>query len=770
MHLLSRRFVFSIFVAAAGFILATTGFAQGGLIKDFHPFSRSVGVVYTESAVFRTVNAGKSWEECLLPRKGEERIADIVFLSENDWIALAADEKALSGALMQTRDGGKTWSRTDSDFRPASETEAYLASGKLTLLPDGTFELNFPIPTSSNFVGRAKFRSYDAGNTWNFVGRSIEPNVDAESVTMPAKGNWRIESEGKCFGFKTGCIQQTRLIISGRDVTPPQIRAIAAAESESARLQALEAAPSAMPPGGSTRISLGRGFDKCQNASVASMQTWWDNSPYFDANIYFSGRNRACSQTLSASWVNQVSAMGWGLIPTVVGYQSPCTASTTSAKFSLDPAVSEQQGRGEADIAAADAANIGLLPGSVLYYDMERYDETTSTPGCRTATVAFLKGWTERIHELGYVSGTYGSPTNAVNDWWPMPAASRMDAIWMARWDNVMSVWVYNSPSPAFPAGAWENHQRIKQWQAPHNETWGGITFNIDGNIADGPVAATPFAKNRNADFDGDGRTDLSIFRPDNGTWWIAKSSDGGLNVAGFGAATDVLAPADYDGDGKTDIAVFRPANGYWYSLGKAATLAAVPWGTTGDIPVPADYDGDLRADRAVFRPSTGVWYVYNSDSRGTVAIYQWGVSGDQPVPGDYDGDGKADLAVFRPSNGVWYIWRSSDGVAAIYQWGISTDKPVQADYDGDGKTDIAIFRDGQWWINGSATGPQVAFFGLAGDIPVSGYYDAGPKADIAVFRPSSGIWYLLRDQDGFGAIQFGVSTDRPVPAAYFPQ
>ncbi|MBO0236938.1 FG-GAP repeat domain-containing protein, partial [Vibrio parahaemolyticus] len=83
-----------------------------------------------------------------------------------------------------------------------------------------------------------------------------------------------------------------------------------------------------------------------------------------------------------------------------------------------------------------------------------------------------------------------------------------------------------------------------------------------------------------NADFDGDGKTDLSIFRPENGTWWVAKSSDGGLAVAGFGTATDILAPADYDGDGKTDFAVFRPENGFWYSLGKAATLAAIPWGT----------------------------------------------------------------------------------------------------------------------------------------------------------------------------------------------
>lgn len=758
----------------AGFVLmqllfVCTALAQGSLIKDFHVFSPKSGIVYTDKSIFLTSDGGKSWEESFIPRLENERIAGLAVLTPKEWIAVITDESNFSGGIVRTADAGKTWNRTDSDFRAAIAVEAYLTNAELTVSQDGNLEIMFPIPTSSNFVGRSTFRSFDGGATWTFVSHRIDPNGDAGTDSLTSKANWRIEPEGKCFGYKTGCFQQTRLIISGRDATPDQIRSLAAAEAEAARAQALSRGY-LTPPGGSTRISLGRGFDKCQNASVASMQVWWDNSPYFDANIYFSGRNRACSQTLSASWVNQVSSMGWGLIPTVVGYQSPCTASTTSAKFSLDPVVAEQQGRGEADIAAADAANIGLLPGSVLYYDMERYDETSQTPGCRTATVAFLKGWTQRIRELGYISGTYGSPTNAVNDWWPMAPDSRMDAIWMARWDNVMSVWVYNSPSPAFPPGAWENHQRIKQWQAPHNETWGGITFNIDGNIADGPVAAIPFARNRNADFDGDGKTDLSIFRPENGTWWIAKSSDGGLAVAGFGTATDILAPADYDGDGKTDFAVFRPENGFWYSLGKAATLAAIPWGTTGDIPVPADYDGDLRADRAVFRPSTGVWYISNSDSRGTVAIYQWGISGDKPVPGDYDGDGKTDLAVFRPSNGVWYIWRSSDGTAAIYQWGISTDKPVQADYDGDGKTDVAVFRDGQWWINASTEGAGVYFFGLAGDIPVTGYFDSNARADIAVFRPSSGIWYLLRDVDGFGAIQFGVSTDRPVPNAYFPQ
>ena len=30
---------------------------------------------------------------------------------------------------------------------------------------------------------------------------------------------------------------------------------------------------------------------------------------------------------------------------------------------------------------------------------------------------------------------------------------------------------------------------RIHQYQGGHNETWNGVTFNIDSNFEDGPVA-----------------------------------------------------------------------------------------------------------------------------------------------------------------------------------------------------------------------------------------------------------------------------------------
>ena len=63
-------------------------------------------------------------------------------------------------------------------------------------------------------------------------------------------------------------------------------------------------------------------------------------------------------------------------------------------------------------------------------------------------------------------------------------------------------------------------------------------------------------------DFDGDGRVDLSLFRPDanpaNSDFYIRKSSDNTLFGYSWGLPGDKLAPADYDGDGKTDIAVWR--------------------------------------------------------------------------------------------------------------------------------------------------------------------------------------------------------------------
>jgi len=269
-------------------------------------------------------------------------------------------------------------------------------------------------------------------------------------------------------------------------------------------------------------------------------------------------------------------------------------------------------------------------------------------------------------------------------------------------------------------------------------------------------------------DFDGDGKSDVSVFR--NGSWYINRSQQGFTGV-NWGFTTDILTPADFDGDGRTDVAVFRDGNWYWINS-STNQFSAIQFGQSDDIPVPADFDGDGKADVSVFRPSNGAWYRLNSSQNNQFFAAQFGVNGDKPLVGDFDGDGKADLAVTRATNGslFWYWTASSTNQFNAVQFGISTDIATPADYDGDGKTDVSVFRssNGSWYRLNSSQNNQFSAvqFGQAGDIPVAADYDGDGKADVAVFR--QGNWYRLNSAtNSFYGEQFGVAADRPISAAF---
>ena len=284
------------------------------------------------------------------------------------------------------------------------------------------------------------------------------------------------------------------------------------------------------------------------------------------------------------------------------------------------------------------------------------------------------------------------------------------------------------------------------------------------------------------ADFDGDGKTDYSIFRASTSQFFTKKSADSATEVVTWGDASqsDRPVPADYDGDGKSDQAIYRPATAQFFvKQSSTGTAEVVTWGIAagGDKPAVGDFDGDGKIDYAVYRPSTAQFFVRKS-SDSSVAVVTWGIAAgtDTPVVADYDGDGKADYAVYRKSTSQWFIKQSSDAATNVVTWGerTSADIPVPGDYDGDGKADCAIWRPSTAMFivrQSASTLAVVTTWGIAGasDVPVPGDYDGDGLMDKAVFRPSTAN-FIVQKSSTMTAIDppvtWGIAggSDYPLP------
>ena len=154
----------------------------------------------------------------------------------------------------------------------------------------------------------------------------------------------------------------------------------------------------------------------------------------------------------------------------------------------------------------------------------------------------------------------------------------------------------------------------------------GSIAIPFGGSSTDTPVPG---------DYNGDRVTDVAICRQNPGVpaFWYTRGVEtpgvtpgsGAFGV--WGVDDDVPVPADFDGDGRTDVAMWRPSTGEWW-VHPHSTSPFVVWGILGDTPVPADFNGDGKIDPAVFRDSSATWWVPNVYTNRQV-----GASGDIPLP-----------------------------------------------------------------------------------------------------------------------------------------
>lgn len=325
--------------------------------------------------------------------------------------------------------------------------------------------------------------------------------------------------------------------------------------------------------------------------------------------------------------------------------------------------------------------------------------------------------------------------------------------------------------------------------------------------------ALSHYSQAVSSDYDGDGKSDITIVDRDISKWRIRnsssteKSADSDEEIQEITlemSESDIPVSGDFDGDGIPDVALRRPDTFEWVirhsSTGE--TYIHVFGLHRDDIPVTGDYDGDGITDLAVRRPSTQMWYIKNSSGSnwnsdrgdGIQRILFGQQSSDIPTPADYDGDGLTDIAVRRPSTQMWYIKNSSgsnlnsdrgDGIQRIYFGQHMEDIPVPGDFDGDGRADVAVWRPstGYWYVKNSSNtnfnsdledGVQRVLLGQQpSDIPILADYDGDGLTDMAVRRAETSMFYIRNSSrtnynsdrnDGIQRIHFGEQQDIAVP------
>ncbi|GAB6985303.1 glycoside hydrolase domain-containing protein [Nocardioides pyridinolyticus] len=240
----------------------------------------------------------------------------------------------------------------------------------------------------------------------------------------------------------------------------------------------------------------GYGFDQCLAPDQRKMDAWLQSSPFLSVGIYISGNSRACRDqpNLTPTWIRKQLARGWKLLPITLGPQASCQP--RFPRYDDDPTIipkpgankryakARAQGSAEAETAVEAASALGIVAGSTLWYDLEGFDLRNTH--CRESALAFLSAWTTRIRALGYVSGVYSSAGSGIKMLDDARYNKRKDVtlpdmIWIARWDGRANV---ETESTYLRSDGWRG-ARVKQYQGGHNETWGGVTINIDRNYLD---------------------------------------------------------------------------------------------------------------------------------------------------------------------------------------------------------------------------------------------------------------------------------------------
>ncbi|MFI1994065.1 glycoside hydrolase domain-containing protein [Actinoplanes sp. NPDC020271] len=432
-------------------------------------------------------------------------------------------------------------------------------------------------------------------------------------------------------------------------------------------------AAAALPPQPGT--FAGKAFDACAAPSSATMATWLKSSPYRAVGIYIGGASRGCAQpNLTAAWVREQITRGWKLIPLYVGPQASCTSAKKSV---IDNSKAAAQGTAAATDAVVQAKALGLSPNSVLIYDMEAYD--TKNAACQAGVLAFMNGWTSRLHTLSYASGFYSSAGSGIADQvavYNKLGYARPDYVDFARWDNVVTV-----SDAAIPSTYWTGHRRMKQYQGGHQETYGGVTINIDSNYVDFRLMPATLQ----SDWNRNGWSDLLAVTTGSKRLYSYAGNGNYLATAGtligsFGGFDQILR-MDLDKNGIQDVVARQTSTGaLWFypgrSTGKLGSrkLLFSNMKSMRELTAIGDFNKDGYPDLLAQQKGTGNLFLYPGKagaklgSAKRVATGNWSNRNEFTGVGDFNRDGYQDLVCKVIKTGQVMLYR---GKAGGFQAGI---------------------------------------------------------------------------------------------------
>lgn len=472
--------------------------------------------------LYATHDTGKTWERVVLRsplRVGRRAFSGYglpTFRDPNHGAEVVSDPWGKWLTLFITGNGGRTWTVVGSltDLPPVGTVPAVTVDSKLLA---GWVTHRTKIALTA--VG-AQGRKRTTVGAIHVKGPRI-PSVNALSFRDPETG-WVIAG-GRLYSTTDGGATWT-------DVTPkatapmrhvilkpmkPHRAYSAPSVSERVLSPTVGTAATASAAGGgggaagTLHMSAHLGFDSSTAPLPDSMQTWWSYSPYYDYGFYLGGADTHYALTsqygqgtqnpsiTAPQWVSDIVGQGWGLIPFWVGPQAPYQTCTTGYNSYIDPATAQSQGTTEASRAVKAAGDLGLGKGTIIYYDMEYYDQTIST--CQTAVVQFLQGWASGLQSAGYVPGLYTNTGPAEADWSAL--GSVIDDIMVGKHDKRATIWGLDCGPNGCTSGyglldtTWAEGYRAHQYfqyastvppgNATGGETYGGVALNCPGNCID---------------------------------------------------------------------------------------------------------------------------------------------------------------------------------------------------------------------------------------------------------------------------------------------